>query len=173
MWTSPSHRKSVSVPCIFQHITPLRWLIEIFRMWPFSYRAGRHTPTSDLFLFFVFGVFFFGFVSYLLKRPNNMLVHPRDDLLRQLDVLSHWDRSCRPNLPCHPVTVYWHRTNQSQRWPNNARRLAVSVRDTGVTIFKSLVWPDPEKSPWQKRKSTSGNGVGWRELWKICRWTSR
>ena len=26
--------------------------------------------------------------------------------------------------PTFPVTVYWHQANQSQHWPNNARRLA-------------------------------------------------
>ena len=35
-----------------------------------------------------------------------------------------WDRSCRSNVLPHPVTVYWHRANQSQSWPYNARRLA-------------------------------------------------
>ena len=39
-------------------------------------------------------------------------------------VLPHWDRSCISNFPSHPVTVYWHRADQSQRWPYNARRLA-------------------------------------------------
>ena len=33
---------------------------------------------------------------------------PGTDLLRQFDMLPHWDRSCRPNFPSHPVTVYWH-----------------------------------------------------------------
>ena len=46
------------------------------------------------------------------------------DLLRQFYVLPHWDRSCRSNFLPHPVTVYWHRADQSQRWPYNARRLA-------------------------------------------------
>ena len=45
-------------------------------------------------------------------------------LLRQLHVLPHWDRSYRSNFLPHPVTVYWHRANQSQRWPYNARLLA-------------------------------------------------
>ena len=40
-------------------------------------------------------------------------------------MLPHWDRSCRSNFPSHPVTVYWHRANQSQHWPYNARRLAL------------------------------------------------
>ena len=31
---------------------------------------------------------------------------------------------CRSNFLPHPVTVYWHRANQSQHWPYNARRLA-------------------------------------------------
>ena len=34
------------------------------------------------------------------------------------------DRSCRPTFPSHPVTVYWHRANKSQCWPENTRRLA-------------------------------------------------
>ena len=46
------------------------------------------------------------------------------DLHRQFYVLPHWDRSCRSNFPSHPVTVYWHRADQSQCWPYNARRLA-------------------------------------------------
>ena len=40
------------------------------------------------------------------------------------DLLPHWDRSCRSNVLPHPVTVYWHRADQSQCWPYNARRLA-------------------------------------------------
>ena len=42
------------------------------------------------------------------------------DLLRQFYVLPH----CRPNFPSHPVTVYWHRANQSQHWHYNSRRLS-------------------------------------------------
>ena len=45
------------------------------------------------------------------------------DLIRQFYVLPHWDRSCRPNFPSHPVTVYWHRADQSQHWPYHARCL--------------------------------------------------
>ena len=37
-------------------------------------------------------------------------------------VLPHWDRSCRSNFPSHPVTVYWHRADQSQHWPYNSSR---------------------------------------------------
>ena len=48
------------------------------------------------------------------------------DKLRQCYVLPHWDRSCRSHFQSHPVTVYWHRANQSQHWPYNARRLAGS-----------------------------------------------
>ena len=36
----------------------------------------------------------------------------------------HTDRSCRANFLPHPVTVYWHQADQSQRWPYNATRLA-------------------------------------------------
>ena len=40
-----------------------------------------------------------------------------------LSAAQHWDRSCRSNLLSHPVTVYWHLTNQSWNWPYNTRRL--------------------------------------------------
>ena len=69
------------------------------------------------------------------------------DLLRQVYVLPHWDRSCRSNFPSHPVAVYWHRAVQSQRWPYH-RRAPVRVA-TGVPIFKSVAWLDREKIPWQ------------------------
>ena len=36
----------------------------------------------------------------------------------------NWDRSCRSNFPLQPVTVYWHRTNQSQHLPYYTRLLA-------------------------------------------------
>ena len=38
------------------------------------------------------------------------------DLLKQLYVLPHWDRSCRSNFPSHPVTAYWCWANQYQHW---------------------------------------------------------
>ena len=46
------------------------------------------------------------------------------DVLEQLHVMPHWDRSCRSNFQPRPVTVYWHRADQSQHWPYNARCLA-------------------------------------------------
>ena len=52
-----------------------------------------------------------------------MLVYLTDGSA-QFYVLPHWDRRCRSNFLPHPVTVYWHRVDQSQRWPYNARRLA-------------------------------------------------
>ena len=68
-------------------------------------------------------------------------------------VLPHWDRSCRPNFPSHPVTVYWHRADQSRHWPCNARRLA------GLPLECQFLshWYDstPEKSR-GKRDSNSG-----------------
>ena len=66
------------------------------------------------------------------------------DLLRQFYVLPHWDRSCRPNFPSHPVTVYWHRADHSQHRPYNARHLAGWVA-AEVPILKSLVWLDLRK----------------------------
>ena len=63
-------------------------------------------------------------VGCLLNVPATCKCILGMDLLRQLYVLPHWDRSCRPNFPSHPVTVYWHQANQSQHWPYNTRRLA-------------------------------------------------
>ena len=61
---------------------------------------------------------------WLLNVPATCGCISGTDLLRQFYVLPHWDRSCRPNFLSHPVTVYWHRANQSKHWPYNARRLA-------------------------------------------------
>ena len=63
-------------------------------------------------------------VCWLLNVPATCYCISGTDLLRQFYVLPHWDRSCRPNFPSHPVTVYWHRANQSQHWSYNTRRLA-------------------------------------------------
>ena len=64
------------------------------------------------------------FVGWLLNVPAACSCISGTDLLRQFYVLPHWDRSCKPNFPSHPVTVFWHRADQSQCWPYNARRLA-------------------------------------------------
>ena len=64
------------------------------------------------------------FVCRLLNVPASSKCIARTDLLKQFYVLPHWDRSYRSNSPSHPVTVYWHRADQSQHWPDNARRLA-------------------------------------------------
>ena len=63
-------------------------------------------------------------VGWLLNAPATCGCISGTDLQRQFYVLPHWDRSCRSNFPPHPVTVYWHRADQSQRCPYNARRLA-------------------------------------------------
>ena len=63
-------------------------------------------------------------VGWLLIVPATCECISGTDLHRQFYVLPHWDRSCRSNFPSHPVTVYWHRADQSQCWPYNARRLA-------------------------------------------------
>ena len=65
-----------------------------------------------------------GVVGWLFNVPAICECILGTDLLRQVYVLPHWDRSCRSNFPSHPVTVCWHRADQSQRWPYNARRLA-------------------------------------------------
>ena len=64
------------------------------------------------------------FVCWLLIVPATCECISGTDLHRQFYVLPHWDRRCRSNFPSHPVTVYWHRADQSQCWPYNARRLA-------------------------------------------------
>ena len=64
------------------------------------------------------------FVGWLLNVPATCQCISGTDLLRQFYVLPHWYTSCRSNFPSRPVTVYWHRANQSQHWPYNARRLA-------------------------------------------------
>ena len=64
------------------------------------------------------------FVCWLLNVPATWECISGTDLFRQLHVLPHWIRSCRSNFPSHPVTVYWHRANQSQHWLYNARRMA-------------------------------------------------
>ena len=63
-------------------------------------------------------------VCWLLNVPATCECISGTDLLRQFYMQPHWDRSCRSNCPSHPVTVYWHRANQSQHWPYNVRRLA-------------------------------------------------
>ena len=64
------------------------------------------------------------FVCWLLSVPATCECISGMDQLRQFYVLPHWDRSCRSNCLSHPVTEYWHRADQSQCWPYNARRLA-------------------------------------------------
>ena len=67
-----------------------------------------------------------------------------------------WDRSCRPNFPSHPVTVYWLWAKQSQHWPYNARRLA------GLSLLCQFLshwyYSTPEKS-WRKRDSNPGSSA--------------
>ena len=77
------------------------------------------------------------FVCWLLNVPATCECISGTDLHRQFYVLPHWDRSCRSNFPSHPVTVYWHRADQSQRWPYNARRLAVEEKKSWLGWKKS------------------------------------
>ena len=71
-----------------------------------------------------FAAFFEDVVCWLLNVPATCECVSGTDLHRQFYLLPHWDRSCRSNFPSHPVTVYWHRADQSQCWPYNTRRLA-------------------------------------------------
>ena len=60
--------------------------------------------------------------GWLLNVPATCECIPGTDLLRQVYLLPHWDRSYRPNFPSHTVTVYWHRADQSQHWSYIARQ---------------------------------------------------
>ena len=70
------------------------------------------------------------------------------DLLRQAYLLPHWDRSCRPNFPSHPVTVCWHRANQSQHWPYNARRLECQFLSHWYDSTPKKSQPKRNSNPW-------------------------
>ena len=77
------------------------------------------------------------FVGWLLNVPATCECISGTDLLRQFYVLPHWDTSCRPNFPSHPVTklctVYWHRANHIAPgvWQGNH--------------WRSFVWLNPGK----------------------------
>ena len=51
----------------------------------------------------------------LLNVPSTCLCISATDLLRQFYVLPHSERSCKSNFLPHPVTVYLHQADQSQR----------------------------------------------------------
>ena len=63
-------------------------------------------------------------VCWLLIVPATCKCISGMDLLTQFYMLPHWDRSCKPNVPSHPVTEYWHQADQSQHWSYNTRHLA-------------------------------------------------
>ena len=66
-------------------------------------------------------------------------------------VLPHWDRSWRSNFISYPVTGYWHRANQSRRWP--LWRQARGRVATGVPIWGH--WYDATQSKKKKKKKKS------------------
>ena len=74
------------------------------------------------------------FIGWLLKVPATIKCISGTDILRQLFVLSHWDRRRRSNLLSHPVTVYSHRASLSEHWRQVPGRAA-----TTVPVFNSLV----------------------------------
>ena len=95
-------------------------------------------------------------VCWLLNVPATCWCISGTDLLRQFDVLPHWDRTCRSNFPPHSVTVYWHRQNQSQRWPYNARRLAGKPLECQ---FLSHWYDSTPKKSRRKRDSNPGSSA--------------
>ena len=56
------------------------------------------------------------FVSCLTSQQHASI--SGTDLLRQFYMQPRWDKSCWSNFSPHPVTVYRHWANQSQRWPS-------------------------------------------------------
>ena len=82
-----------------------------------------------------------------------MQVYLRDWAV-QFYSLPHWDRSCRPNFPSHPVTVYWYWADQSQRWPYNVRCLAGSPLECQ---FLSHWYDSTPKKSRRKRDSNPGS----------------
>ena len=105
-------------------------------------------------------------VGWLLNVPATCKRISGTNLLRQFYVLPHWDRSCRPNIPSHPV--YWHRADQSQRWPYIARRLAGQPLEFHFLSH----WYDstPEKS---RRKRDSNPGSSAPEAVALTTWPTR
>ena len=74
------------------------------------------------------------------------------------DVQPHWDRSCRSNVPSHPVTVYWHRATLPGAWryrvSTGTGRPDVSILWLGEVerlicnlylsvAVRKIVWADP------------------------------
>ena len=75
----------------------------------------------------VFFFFWFLFVCLVccLTSPFTRSCISGTDLLRQFYVLPHTEtEAADQSFPSHPVTVYWHRADQSQGWPYSTRRLA-------------------------------------------------
>ena len=96
------------------------------------------------------------FVCWLLNVPATCECISGTDLLRQVYVLPHWDRSCRSNFLSHPVTVYWHLADQSQCWPYNARRLAGEPLECQ---FLSHWYDSTPKKSWRKWDSNPGSSA--------------
>ena len=111
------------------HATQTFWLQNIYcstasYMMLWDGRVARTSTTEGQVLWYHGGAEVCLFVGWLFNVPATCECISGTDLLRQFYVLPHWDRSCRSNFPSHPVTVYWHQADQSQRWPYNARCLA-------------------------------------------------
>ena len=77
------------------------------------------------------------------------------ELLRQFNMLPHWDRSCRSNLPPHPVTFYWHRADQSQNWPYNTRRLAGQPLECQFLSHWYDSTPEKSRRKWDSNPGSS------------------
>ena len=133
----------------------LSWLhSKLVGEWIFLWASRNLNPLAHM-----ASAFFFFFS--LVRPAATWWCISGTDLLGQVYVLPHWDRSYRSNFLPHPLTVSWHRAGQFQRWPYNARRLAGIA--TGVQTLKSLVWLDPDNP-----HSKSGNRI------RVCRsrgWT--
>ena len=86
-------------------------------------------------------------VCWLLNSPATYSCISGMDLLRQFNMLPHWDKSYRSNFLPHPVTVYWHWANQSQHWPCNARCLAGQALECQfLSHWFDLTWKNPHSA---------------------------
>ena len=88
---------------------------------------------------------------WLLIIPATCQCSSRLDLIKQLYMLPHWDRSCRSNFLLHPVPVFWHRAKHSQHWPCNTRRLAGQPLECQ---FGSDLYDSTRKNPSASRNWT-------------------
>ena len=98
-------------------------------------------------------------ICCLFSVPATCMCISGTDLLRQLYMLSHQDRSCRSKLLSHPIRVYWHYANQTSTDPITPYDCQASQLNTNFYI---TCMTQPAESPTGK--------VGFTGL-PLWRWT--